>query len=146
MPKTFITHNVEGEAAVEGHTWAEIQAEAASNRRSRITIESLTEDAEWSEQQRKWWKGVLLPALASDTGDSVLYWETKLKLAILPEDFKPVNVVIEGVGYDYTPSVKHLSMKKMNILIEGSVDHLRDEAIYGDQFSWITLPAKELKK
>lgn len=141
MTKIFITHNVGNAAAVDNGTWNDIQAEAANHRRSKITVESFSEEAEWSEQQRKWWKGVLLPALAKDTGDSVSYWETRLKLAVMPDEFAPITTTIDGVDYSYLPSVKKLSIKKMNLLIEGSVDRCREWGFY-----WVTLPDSDLRK
>lgn len=99
-----------------------------------------------TDQQRKWWKGVLLPALARDTGDSVEYWENTLKLAVLPDDFRPCKISIGRKMYNSIPSITTLSKKKMSMLIEGSVAHLRDEEIYGDQFLWVTLPDRELRK
>ena len=145
MPKSFITNKIDDKAAVENGKWEDIQAEAAKHRRSRVDVTSYSEEAEWSDQQRKWWKGVLLPALEKHTGDSIAYWETKLKLAVLPDDFAPKTVVIGKKTYNYVPSVSSLSMKKMNLLMEGSVAHLRDEDIYGDEFLWVTLPDKELR-
>lgn len=149
MPKTFITNQIEGQAAVVEHTWDDIQAEAASHRRSRVIVESWSEEREWSDGQRKWWKGVLLPALAEHTDNSELYWENKLKLAVMPDDFTPQRTVIDVEEYWYLPSVSTLSMKKMNKLIVGSVAHLRDEdsdeIVYGDEFLWVTLPAKQLR-
>ncbi len=152
MPKSFITNKIDSDAAVENGTWEDIQAEAATHRRSRVIVESYSEEAEWSDQQRKWWKGVLLPALAEHTGSSEAYWETKLKLAVLPDDFQPKSTTVNGVLYNYVPSVSKLPMKKMNLLIVGSVDHLRngvdekDKSLYGDYFHWVTLPDKELRK
>ncbi len=151
MP-VFITNTIDGVAAVEDKTWDDIQVEAAKHRRSKVTVESYSEDAEWSDQQRKWWKGILLPALAKHTGDSVEYWETRLKLAVMPDDFQPVTVVIGGELYKYIPSITTLGMTKMNYMVEESVAHLRDgedergKSLYGDEFHWVTLPDKELRK
>ncbi len=147
----FITNTIDGKAAVQvigkkAYTWEDIQSEAAKHRRSKITVESYSEAAEWSDQQRKWWKDILLPALAKHTGDSIEYWETRLKLAVLPDDFQPVTVVIDGKLYKYIPSITTLGMKKMNLMVEGSVAHLRDERKYGDEFHWVTLPDRDLRK
>lgn len=115
-------------------------------------IKTLTPLEYITEQQRRWFKGVLLPALAEDTGDSVGYWETKLKLAVLPDDFQPFYVPIGKQVFPVIPSITILSMKKMNLLIEGSVKHLREgvdekeNSLYGDRFQWVTLPDKELRK
>ena len=98
-----------------------------------------------TEQQRRWFKGVLLPALAKDTGDSKEYWETVLKLAVLPDDFQP-RAIAHGKQVIHTiPSITILGKRKMNQLIEGSVQHLRECPDYGDQFQWVTLPDKELR-
>ena len=139
----FYTHKAGDEAA---GNWKAIQTEAAKHHRAKITVENYSEAKEWSEQQRKWWKGVLLPALAKDTGDSLASWETRLKLAVLPDDFQPEVACIDGIDYTYIPSIAGLSIKKMNLMVEGSVAHLRDENIYGDHFHWVTLPDKELRK
>ncbi len=105
-----------------------------------------------TNQQVRWFKGVLLRALAKDTGDSVGYWETKLKLAVLPDDFQPYYVPIGKQVFPVIPSITILSKRKMNLLIKGSVKHLREgvdekgNSLYGNHFSWVTLPAKELRK
>ena len=93
-----------------------------------------------THQQIAWWKGVLLPALAKDSGDSIGYWETKLKLAVLPDDFAPYYVPLGKQVFPIIPSIKILSKKKMGILIEGSVDKCHE---WG--FIWVTLPDEELK-
>jgi hypothetical protein len=95
-----------------------------------------------SYQQIKWWKGVLLPALSKDSGDSIDWWETTLKMAVMPDEFEPKAVIIKGVGYTMIPSITKLSVKKMNQLIEGSVAKLRDEM----GKDWVTLPDSELRK
>ena len=92
-------------------------------------------------QQIAWFKGILLPALAKDSGDSVEYWETKLKLAVLPDDFAPFYVPIGKQIFPVVPSITILSMKKMNILIEGSVAKCHEWGIM-----WVALPDKELRK
>ena len=145
----FYTNQIEGEAAGD---WDAIQAEAGKHHRCKVTVESFTEARELSEGQLNWWKGVLLPALVADTGDSLEFWETTLKLAVLPDDFQPVATVVGGIGYTYIPSITTIGLNKMNIMVEGSVAHLRGEKYlhlkgkkYGDQFQWVTLPDK-LKK
>lgn len=92
-------------------------------------------------QQIAWWKGILLPALAKDSGYSVGYWETKLKLAVLPDDFEPFYVPLGKQIFPIIPSITILSKKKMNILIEGAV-----EKCWEWGFDWVTLPDKELRK
>lgn len=145
MSKTFITRTIDGLAAVEDGNWREILAEAATHRRSRVLVESFSEDAEWSEQQCKWWKGVLLPALEMFTGDSAAYWEAVLKLAVMPDEFQFIKVSVDGTDFTYLPSITILGMKKMNAMIKGSVAHLRDEKIYHDKFLWVTEPRRELR-
>ncbi len=104
-------------------------------------LEILTPAEYITEQQRKFWKGVLLPALAKDSGDTVTEWESRLKLAVLPDDFQPVTVNVDGIDMVFIPSVTKLSKKKMNILIEGSVAQCHKWGIM-----WVTLPDKELRK
>jgi hypothetical protein len=105
-----------------------------------IEVREYSQEKEISEQQRKWWKGVLLPALAKDNGETIHVWETRLKLVILPDDFVPQSTVISGREYFFVPSITTLSMKKFNTLIEGSVDWLRNNG-----FDWVTLPDTELR-
>jgi len=94
-----------------------------------------------SNQQIAWWKGILLPALAKDSGDSVGYWETKLKLAVLPDEFAAYYVPMGKQIFPIIPSITILSKKKMNVLIKGSVDKCHD---WG--FVWVTEPDKEKRK
>jgi hypothetical protein len=109
-------------------------------------IKILDPDDYITEQQRAWFKGVLLRDLSKDTGDSREYWETRLKLAVLPDDFVPFYIPIGKQVFPVLPSITKLSMRKMNMLIEGSVAHLRDGNIYGDRFLWVTLPDSTLRK
>jgi len=97
-------------------------------------------------QQIRWIKGVLLPALSEDTGDSVAVWEARLKRNVMPDDFPPVVVQDGSNVYITLPSITTLGKRKMGQFIEGSVAHLRDEKIYGEKFLWVTLPDKELRK
>jgi len=134
----FITERIDNEAVGD---WPGIMKQAAMYRRARITVERYSEAKEISERQIRWWKGVLLPALAEDSGDSKAYWESKLKLAVLPDDFQPEVVNFEGKELGYLPSVSSLSCKKTNELIEGSVDKCHEWS-----FAWVTLPDSELRK
>ena len=104
-------------------------------------LQLLTPDKYISYQQIKWWKGVLLPALAKDSGDSVEYWETLLKLTVMPDDFTPYYVPIKKQVFPVIPSINKLSVKKMNQLIEGSV-----AKCYELGLTWVTLPDSELRK
>lgn len=103
-----------------------------------------------SLQQIKWWKGVLLPALEKDTGDTVLWWENHLKLMVMPVEFAPKSYEYGGETFAYLPSITILSVKKMSLLMKGSVDYLRgkddDPDDNGKGFSWVTLPDSELRK
>ena len=96
-------------------------------------------------QQTRWVKGILLPALSEDTGDSVAVWEARLKRNVMPDDFPPAVVQDSQIVYITLPSITTLGKRKMGQFIEGSVSHLRDEKIYGDKFQWVTLPDKELR-
>ena len=92
-------------------------------------------------RQVRWFKGILLPALEKDTGNSVLWWETTLKTVVLPDDFP---ITVERVGdmvLIQIPSITTLSKTKMTMLIKGSVAHCRDEC----DLLWVTLPDEELR-
>jgi len=104
-------------------------------------LQTLTPLEYHTNQQRKWWKGILLPALAEDSGDSVSYWETKLKLAVLPDEFQPYYVSIGKQVFSIIPSITKLSKRKMNILIEGSVAQCHEWGL-----AWVALPDVELRK
>ena len=94
-----------------------------------------------TEQQRKFWKGILLPALAADTGDTLDYWENKLKISVMPDEFAVKTMLVNGHEYCYIPSITTLTREQMNALIEGSVDKCHEFGI-----DWVTLPEKELRK
>lgn len=94
-----------------------------------------------TDRQRRWFKGVLLPALANDSGDSVMYWETKLKLAVMPDQFQPQFIAYGKQVFSFVPSITILSKRGMNLLIEGSVDKCHE---WG--FLWVTLPDPDLRK
>jgi len=134
----FITETVDGQASGD---WLGIQAAASKHHRAKITVEEYSEAKEVTLQQIRWWKGVLLPALAADSGDTINLWETRLKLAVMPDEFQPEVVIIEGLALNCVPSVKTLSCQKTNDLIEGSVAKCHD---WG--FDWVTLPDSELRK
>lgn len=111
-----------------------------------MVTEIMTEAKALSVRQIRWWKGVLLPGLSKQTGDTVLCWENRLKTAVMPDDFQPTTHVINGVNHATIPSISSLSMKKTNLLIEGTVEYLHDPKKCGDQFTWVTLPDPELRK
>jgi hypothetical protein len=104
-------------------------------------IQLLMPDKYISYQQIKWWKGVLLPALAKDSGDSVEYWETLLKTQVMPDEFTPFYVPIGKQIFPVIPSINKLSVKKMNQMIEGSVAKCHELGL-----TWVTLPDSELRK
>jgi len=131
------------DGSTEGETpkanWPGIYKECAKHKKFGIKV--MGESEYITERQRRWLKGVLLPALAKDSGDSVEYWETKLKLAVLPDDFAPFYVPLGKQVFPVIPSITKLSRKKMNMLIEGSVQKCHE---WG--FLWVTLPDERLKK
>lgn len=94
-----------------------------------------------TNQQRKWWKGVLLPALAKDNGESVHQHETRLKLTVMPDEFQPFYITVLNQIFPIIPSITILGKKKMNIMIEGSVAQCHENG-----FMWVTLPDKDLRR
>lgn len=104
-------------------------------------LQVLTPDKYISYQQIKWWKGVLLPALAKDSGDSVEYWETLLKTSVMTDEFTPFYVPIGKQVFPVIPSINKLSVKKMNQMIEGAVAKCHELGL-----TWVTLPDSELRK
>lgn len=94
-----------------------------------------------TDRQRNWWKGVLLRGLEEETGESVSVWESRLKLAVLPDDFRPQYFSIHDKPFASLSSITSLSKKKMSQLIEGSVSQLHE---WG--FHWVTLPDPDLRK
>ena len=106
----------------------------------KVTVEDWSDAKEISYQQIRWWKGVLLPALARDGGESETYYETALKLEVMPDEFQPVTTVINNIAFNTIPSITTLSMKKLNQLIEGSVQKCHE---WG--FTWVTLPDSSLR-
>ena len=105
-------------------------------------IQVLNPDKYISVQQIRWWKGTLLPPLSKDSGDSVEYWETLLKLAVMPDEFTPFYIPIGKQVFPVIPSITKLSVKKMNAMIEGAVAHLRDNL----GLLWVVLPDSSLRK
>lgn len=103
-------------------------------------LQVLTPSKYITYQQIKWWKGCLLPALSKDTGDSRESWETKLKLAVMPDEFTPRPITIDDQSYSIIPSITTLSVKKMNELIEGAVAKCHEWGLL-----WVTLPDSELR-
>lgn len=119
-----------------GWTWQDLQTYAAQFPSALITVEKYSEAKRISLQQIRWWKGVLLPALSKSTGDSIAYWEVYLKLNVMSDEFKPFVVIIGGVAMNAVPSILNLSCEKACILVEGSVDHLRNKC----GMDWVELP------
>ncbi len=138
--RQFLTQQVDGEAIPVGFNWQDIQTEAVKHKSSIITVDQYT-PAQWiTLQQIRWWKGILMPALRRDTGDTVSKWETTLKFAVMPDEFKPEIVMVDGMAVNCVPSITTLSCKKTNQLIEDSVEWLHDNG-----FDWVTLPDSALR-
>ncbi len=127
-------------------SWTEILHEAAKHGTAVVTVEKYSRAKTISNQMTRWFKGVLLPALADDTGDSIAKWETMLKLNVDPDYFKPFVVEVNGMAVTILPSIKDMPMKRAIALVDGSVAHLHDKTIYGDKFLWVTLPDPKLRK
>ena len=136
MPTHLVKSMVDGEP-----TFDKLLPEILAELKMGGALKTLTPLEYITYQQIKWFKGVLLSALAKDTGDSVAYWETKLKLAVLPDDFQPFYVPIGKQVFPIIPSITILSKTKMNLLIEGSVAQCHE---WG--FLWVTLPDAEMRK
>ncbi|MCK5019172.1 MAG: hypothetical protein KAS32_19075 [Candidatus Peribacteraceae bacterium] len=95
-----------------------------------------------TDRQRRFWKGVLLPSLSKDSGDSVRYWENYLKMTVMPDDFKPEITQVGNAVFVQIKSITSLSKKKMTYLLEESILHLRDDL----DKQWVTFPDPELRK
>lgn len=143
--RVFTTHRIDDEVAIQNATQAEIVAEAGQYARAAITVERADGLSRWTPQQRKFWKGILLPQLAECTGDSMGYWENELKLGVMPDEFWLICSSIDGRKHNHLPSITILNRKEMREMIEGAVYYLRDEKRYGDKFHWVLLPDKELR-
>ena len=109
-------------------------------------LKTLSPNEYITDQQRKWWKGVLLKHLSEDTGESVHWWETRLKIAVIPDKFQPEMIAYGKQVLPFVPSITILSKNQMNEIIEGAISHLHDGKIYGDQFLSYTLPDRTLRK
>jgi len=135
---TFRTHKIDGQVAFDRPGVIKV---INLYERALITVEPWTEHREISYQQIRWWKGVLLPALVKDQGDTLDVWETRLKLAVMPDEFTPKRAIIDRRIYTFIPSITKLSMGKLNTLIEGSVAKCHE---WG--FDWVTLPDEAKRK
>ena len=93
-----------------------------------------------SYRQCCWWKGVLLPALSEDSGDSKHSWETRLKLKVMPDKFQPEIVVVGASALATIPSITKLSKTRMSELIDGSVQQLHEWGL-----DWVTGPDETLR-
>lgn len=109
-------------------------------------IKTLTRAEYNTLQQQAWWKGILLPALSDDNGESKACWETRLKLEVMPDDFQPVVVQVGASVFSNIPSITVLGKTKMTELIQGSVQHLREDPKYDGKYQWVTLPDSALRK
>lgn len=138
------------QAGIDTTPWAEIKQVASKIKNAVIAV--MTEDEALSNRQIRWFKGVLLPALAKDTGYTESYWETRLKLSVMPEKFEPVPFDYQGVTYYRIPSITILSTKEMTQLMEGAVHHLREDNLpkkkkqYHGLFDWVVMPDSSLRK
>jgi len=90
-------------------------------------------------RQVRWWKGVLLPALSKDNGESKRWWEIKLIEDIFPDDIEYVK--FKNRMFPVAPSITSYGKKKMTELIEESIPTLHK---WG--FEWATYPDPELRK
>lgn len=136
MPR-FKGQLVDGKAAAD---WKAVYAACAKYERFIVEVRRYDPQREITRRQTAWWKGILLPALVEDTGDSTESLETKLKLSVMPDEFKPQTVVVNNISFSYVPSITKLSVKQMNQLIEGAVAKLHE---WG--FGWVTLPDSSLR-
>ena len=107
----------------------------------RCVIAVFTEDEALSHRQIRWFKGILLPALSKETGDTKSYWETRLKMFVMPDEFEPEIIEYHGKNIVCIPSITKLSTKKMTELMDGSVEILHQ---WG--FRWVTMPDSSLRK
>lgn len=70
----------------------------------------------------------------------------------MPDKFAPVDVTTEEGKHHIIPSINILTMHEMNIMVEGSVDYLKDKGRwehannFKSEFHWVTLPDKLKKK
>lgn len=138
----FQVNKIEGEACFDRPSF---EAELAKYEWSKVTIEPWSKSKERSLQQTRWWKGVLLPAMAKEKNLRKGEWEDTLKLNVMYQVFKPEKrraILLDRTVhvYDHIPSISVLNCKQMNELIEGSVDWLR-----GEGYMWVTLPDSEMK-
>ena len=130
---------INGQAAA---AWDKVNKYIAKLTCRRIVIEvrPYNEGKEISSQQIRWWKGVLLPYLSDKNGDSIAEWEVRLKTSIMPDEFQPIAMIINGMALNIVPSVTSLSVKQTNVLIEGTVDWCRSHG-----FEEVTLPDSTLR-
>jgi hypothetical protein len=59
----------------------------------------------------------------------------------MPDEFTPFYVPIGKQVFPIIPSITKLSIKKMNLLIEGSVAKCHELGL-----TWVSLPDSELRK
>ncbi len=104
-------------------------------------IKILTPDQYHTDQQRNWWKGILLPALENDTGEARQQWEMRLKFAVMPDDFSIQIINVNGLDIASVPSITTLGKRKMSELIDGSIRQLH---VWG--FGWVEHPDPERRR
>lgn len=122
--------------------WKAIYAECKKHKDKGFIVEvrEYDLDKELSYKQIRWWKGVLLKALARDTGEPESKCEAVLKLTVMPDEFQPIKVKVGENEYTFIPSITKLSTKKMSKLMMESVQKLQE---WG--FTWATEPDPSLR-
>ena len=150
MPTNKVIHRIDGVS-----TWEHDVLPWIADMGPGESLKKLTANETITAGQRAWFKGILLPALSKHSGDSVDYWETRLKTQVMPEEFNCRYVAVGKEVWRIVPSISDLCMTKMNKLIEGSVFHLHDKdlegqpvkkPIYKGEYDWVTLPDPEKRK
>jgi hypothetical protein len=102
-------------------------------------LQTLTPLETHTTRQRAWFKGVLLPALSKDNGESKRWWEIKLIETIFPDDVEYVNY--NNRLFPVAQSISSYGKKKMATLIEESVAQCHTWGL-----TWVTLPDSEKRK
>jgi len=106
MP-TFITQLIEGEPAVVGGSWENIQKAAAKHQRSMITVEEYSPDAPITNQQIKfWWTKPV--ALLQEPGYSKHEAEEILKKSTFLREF----FVHKVRGHTVILSIRDMTIKE----------------------------------
>ena len=136
----FLTQTLDQVPEVINGSWQDVIDASAEFKNGIVKVEKYERAKEISLQMIRWWKGVLLPALSKETGNSISWWETMIKLNVNPDYFKPFVVTVNGMAVTVLPSIANMPLKQALALVEGSVEWLHDNG-----FLWVTLPASELR-